>query len=622
MTVACKLSGSSEECNDGGIVTTGSSVTDTYQCGAQRENPTSCECRAANNDPLQVTVLDANTDLPLASKTVEIAGAMAVDTDINGEVLISLPVGSGTVIVTVTDSTGQYLDTSRTVDTSVSDSVTIYMFRKSQAVSVDTSVGTTLPISEDATQEDSPLQLEIPANSFYDADGNPVAGNVNVFLNYIPPDLGINDKAPGVFRAVDESGSLQALQTGGVFTVTAEDSSGNRLSSRGLPVTAGNNFKLFVLQPDQTWKLITSPTSRRRRQTSTYQFIGEVGISRTRLRWYNIDKFPENTRCWFKAQVFDTSTDELLNAGFFARFTAITLAYTNEPAVFPLNRYSYSSDACYEIRCDNPNTTRKPVGYIAIEVSFYTFANRFIYTTRRTDPYDILQYHSDVQTRLRELNFTKLLNVPEKPSIKIDLTAQDDGPFFRDPRSCESAGRNETDNVLKFEVPSLYQSSLDSENVTCVARVFHETAYGLRINSAFAASRWDPGHVYVDSVSVNPDPNSNGFILCLQYRCSTADNLTNVTITIDSYLRDYCSNATLVPPEISATGNGYFIDTTGNAGAAVAECVSDTSNNFALTINCTDNSSTDDYDYTGSTTTTWRSTTTTTLGSTTTTSFP
>lgn len=609
MPVACKLPGSSEECNDGGIVTTGTSVTDTYQCGAQRENPTSCVCNAANNDPLQVTVLDASDDSPLASKTVEVAGAMAADTDINGEVLISLPVGSGTVIVTVTDSTGQYLDTSRTVDTSVADSVTIYMFRKAQAVSVDSSVGTTLPISENATEEDSPIQLEIPANSFYDADGNPVEGNVNVFLNYIPPDLGINDRAPGVFRAVDESGSLQALQTGGVFTVTAEDSSGNRLSSSGLPVTAGNNFKLFVLQPDQTWKLITAPTRRRRRQTYTSEFIGEVGISRTRVRWYNIDKFPENTRCWFKAQVFDTSTDELLNAGFFSRFTAITVAYTNEPAIFPLSRYSTSSDACYEIRCDNSNTARKPVGYIAMEVSFYTFANRYMYSTRRADPYDISQYHADVQTRLTELNFTRLSNVPEKPSIKIDLTAQDDGPFFRDPRTCERAGTNETDHVLKFELPSPHQSSLDSENVTCVARVLHETVYGLRISSAFAASRWDLDHVYVDSVSVNPDPGSNGFILCLQYRCSTADNLTNVTITIDSYLRYYCSNASLVPPEISATGDGYFIDTTGNAGAAVAECVSDTSNNFALTINCTDNSPTDDYDYTGPTTT-WASTTT------------
>lgn len=445
-SVACSLSDlPDDDCVDGGVVTVGESTVSTYPCGSQvieRFIPTTCECKPSSGESLDVRVLAGNTGIALPAKTVEIRGATSADTDMNGQVNMTLPAGSSTVIVSVSDSSGQYLDTSRTVDTTVTNVVTLYMFEKARPVVIDPVAGATLSVSENVTNVESYVLLEIPPSSFYDGNGSLVDSKVSIFVNYIPPDLDIDSRAPGVFRAVDGSGLLTELQTGGVFTVTAEDESGNRLSSPGLLVTARHNFKLFVLTPDQTWKLVRASATRTRRQiTTTYNFIGEVGIPLKGITWYNIDKFPENTKCWFKAEIYDISTGELMsNQDTVTRFTAITVARTNEPAIFPLRRYRQgTSDLCFEIRCDSDTTLDIPEGHIALEIKFLEDA------PKRADPFDISQYDTDVRETLRNLNYVKNVSDPAKPSIRVDFIANTSGPFFLEKEQCDIA----TENVFK-----------------------------------------------------------------------------------------------------------------------------------------------------------------------------
>ena len=588
--LACQTSNSS--CIDDGTFTAFQTSPVSFTCGTEtivEDSAVSCRCTTSEAVRLEVSVVDADTGTPLGGVDVSIAVLRESEvTDSNGQVTLNVLRGIYSVILSVTVTGSLYVDNSREVDLSVTRSVTVHLFKRSEPVTINSAMSNSLSLSENPSDASSPLQIDIPANSFFDTNGNMVEGNVNVFLNVIPPSIDISDRAPGVFRAVDENGELTELQTGGVFTISAEDMSGNRVSATGLPVRAENGFRLFVLHPDGTWKIVPRPPVRRRRQgspTSTYEFLGEVGISTTGARWYNIDKFPENTRCWFKTQLYDSSTgNRITGISQNVYYRGLAVAHTNEPSIFP--RYLYTNNAddmCFEFRCNNPNTNREPVGYIFME-AIYALP---LFLAKRANPYDITQYPVSVQTKFNSLNFSRLATDPDKPSIKIDLAAMTDGPFFATKADCQSAGNVATDNVFKFELTSIKQSSLDS-NTRCVARVLHETQYGLRISNFYGISSWNETDFYLFAGNATSAGDNSSYVLCMEYRCSEMDSLTNVSVSIGPSGRELygCGPIDFSPDIISMTGAGYFYNTDGNAGAALSECKADMSINYAHDVTC------------------------------------
>lgn len=441
----CKIR-DEETCYDDGEVTVLNQTSAELACGSETvmlENDTICICETAPLLELNVTVLDAITDDPLEGIRITGSGSDAT-TDTQGQGTLTFSQGVVEAIISAVDNTNTYIDTLKLVDLSITRSVTIYMYKNVFQIQINSNVSTTISVSNNASDLNSSILLDIPEGSFYNASGDLYTGIVNIYLTFIEPSINITDRAPGVFRAVNEStGEVEELQTAGVFTILAEDEFGNRLSASGLLIRVQFSFSLFVLQPNGIWRIVTR---QRRPSTGGFVIIGRIRISIVRIRWYNIDKFPENTRCWFKSYFYDKRTGQrIAQAKPWVTYFGYTIAFTNEPAVFPrFMRANNPDNLCIEVRCDNPLTAEKPIGYIFWNVRY---PRKQFFIVVRTDPFGLLQYGAAVQASLNNLNFQKLL---ADPSIRIDLTAQPNGPFFPNLGACLKAGEN--GNVLKFEV--------------------------------------------------------------------------------------------------------------------------------------------------------------------------
>ena len=91
---------------------------------------------------------------------------------------------------------------------------------------VDVTTGAELEV--DTPGLPSAVSVTIPQDSFQDQNGNPVTGNVNVFLSFSDPRKtdGL-DSAPGEFTFQNSEGETQHLLTFGVVTMEVEDAGGN-----------------------------------------------------------------------------------------------------------------------------------------------------------------------------------------------------------------------------------------------------------------------------------------------------------------------------------------------------------------------------------------------------------
>ena len=128
------------------------------------------------------------------------------------------------------------------------------------------------------------VSVTIPPNSFQDKNGDPVSGDVNVYLTFADPRQpdGL-DSAPGEFTFVDDEGETRMLQTFGVVTLVAEDTNGNEVFMSGqttmkfdadaLGMKSGETVSLWTLDGTSgDWKKsgeFTYSTRRRRRRDVT-----------------------------------------------------------------------------------------------------------------------------------------------------------------------------------------------------------------------------------------------------------------------------------------------------------------------------------------------------------------
>ena len=82
------------------------------------------------------------------------------------------------------------------------------------------------------TQEDSPLLIQVPANSFVDVNGDPVKEEIDVFVTFMNSNSSLR-LAPGEFTYIDQDGFRQRLITYGVVTMQAMTKSGDELQLSG-----------------------------------------------------------------------------------------------------------------------------------------------------------------------------------------------------------------------------------------------------------------------------------------------------------------------------------------------------------------------------------------------------
>ena len=148
---------------------------------------------------------------------------------------------------------------------------------------VDPSAGADLDIGSGSGLPTA-VSVAIPPNSFQDENGDPVSGNVNVYLTFADPrEADGLDSAPGEFTFEDDEGETRMLQTFGVVTLVAEDSDGNVVYLSGkatlafdadaLGMELGESVSLWTLDGTSgDWKKsgeLTYSTRRRRRRDVT-----------------------------------------------------------------------------------------------------------------------------------------------------------------------------------------------------------------------------------------------------------------------------------------------------------------------------------------------------------------
>ena len=184
---------------------------------------------------------------------------------------------------------------------------------------VDVATGAELNV--DTPGLSSAVSVTIPNDSFQDKNGDPVSGNVNVFLSFSDPRQSDGlDSAPGQFTFQDSEGETRLLKTFGVVTLLAEDTNGNEVYLSGkatlnfdaeaLGIEVGESVFLWSIDSASgQWQKageLTYSGSRRRRRRQTNannKLVGETKIP-PNVPYINCDSFVFNgRRCYVTVYV-------------------------------------------------------------------------------------------------------------------------------------------------------------------------------------------------------------------------------------------------------------------------------------------------------------------------------
>ena len=167
----------------------------------------------------------------------------------------------------------------------------------------------------------SAVSVTIPYDSFQDKNGDPVSGNVNVFLSFSDPRQSDGlDSAPGQFTFQDSEGETRLLKTFGVVTLLAEDTNGNevylsdkatlKFDAEALGIEVGESVFLWSIdnasgQWQKSGELTYSGSLRRRRRQTIISntLNGETEIPRRRP-FINIDIYIPTPVCYLVVYVY------------------------------------------------------------------------------------------------------------------------------------------------------------------------------------------------------------------------------------------------------------------------------------------------------------------------------
>ncbi|XP_077996587.1 cartilage intermediate layer protein 1-like [Glandiceps talaboti] len=333
-------------------------------------NPSSTETRTvvcSDIFTLQITVVTACGCTPCGKQTIKVQGrAEGADngrplrygevfvekervdrTNHKGDFMFEVQNGKTRISVTFKDTVSKiFVDTTK-VFTLSEDTVVyhkVFLQRRAPTITIDSTEDSTVPLGGDPDQSNA--ELEIPAGSFYKADGTPFTGNVEVSLTQtnLTDESAVNTIQSDLSTR-DVEGNQIPLQTYGMFSMkfTDEDNSPLRVDGdmklyidaekTNIDTTADSLPRLWFLNEENgEWEdiggLEVSENRRMKRQVQSASFlvgnINVVGYDLTSIPLCNIDRrFEQRQRwCFLKVKVYANERRSQPLAG--ATVTAVT----------------------------------------------------------------------------------------------------------------------------------------------------------------------------------------------------------------------------------------------------------------------------------------------------------
>lgn len=536
---------------------------------------TECGCCEDLGIVIQGTVVASDTGETLAGVTVLINGNEVDATDDQGAFNLTVKTGTAVVAITAQDPSGIYLDAVKVVEIPANFGgpveTTVTLLPKAAAISItDPTVDRTFSLSDDPEDTDRGVaQLVIPANSITDANGNPVSGPIQISINVIDTTLPESEaNLPG--RFLTDGG--EQLISDGVFNLEVTDASGNLLSGNIL-IRVREGMTIWNLDVNGAWTPAEILNRRRRRQVT---LTDELLVQINNNRWVNIDKIPGAPRCYFKARVIYQNPAEAANP---ATYRPDILAFT--PNNERLRIYAPSTSSpdtdCFEVRCltfDPANPTNVLFGFI--NLTAYENVNVggvSIPVVTSLDPLNLVDYSPAIQTAHSAVDYAVAQN---QKDIFVNFISSATGPFYTDQATCEASDITQPAfHFTKQELPS-YQP-IPSGTDLCTARILFDAGWMFSdalanltmLPEVTATSTWSENGTnffFTDTTTIQLSTIDEEFYFaCIQYRCSTVDEQTNVYLSVDAPLvemnitqygdNETMMNTTALVPAFSCYGN-------------------------------------------------------------------
>ena len=221
--------------------------------------------------------------------------------------------------------------------------VEVQLTPKPEPVVIDPGQGATINVGQSPVTSTA-VQISIPPHAIVDVDGNPVQGDVKVFVSFSDPRVenGLSS-SPGEFTFQDDEGETMQLQTFGVVGLHAETSDGQKayvsgqldfdvdVSSLGIPDPKDGEpgTSLWTLDSvSGNWKesgSLTGTTSTKRKKRQTGNGVTASSGFPPNIPYINIDKpLLRGRQCYVSVIVY---TNENMTVGISGKRVRI---YTKE----------------------------------------------------------------------------------------------------------------------------------------------------------------------------------------------------------------------------------------------------------------------------------------------------
>ena len=288
-----------------------------------------CGCGRCDHEQLRVKgqLQAADTSGPIPNGIVQLHGGDSTWTEDTGHFTLTAPKGLHRIVLTASDSFGNYVKTTKVIYPAVVSGITytlITMLRKVPSVSFNGSQEAVLTMGGEQ-EHDAFAEIHIPPKSVFSDNGSVYTGEVLASLTVIDPRK-MTDviNTPSDLTSVDDEGEVQRLRTFGMFNLQLEDPAGKPLQAQGdielmldlellgynmqdlgddlpklwvLDAATGHWVKLSDMKKDQG-------SFRRKRQTSTL-VVGNVNLAFSG-EWINYDKVDFGDVCFSSIYLYKT----------------------------------------------------------------------------------------------------------------------------------------------------------------------------------------------------------------------------------------------------------------------------------------------------------------------------
>ena len=506
-----------------------------------------CGCCKDEGITVQGTVIAADNGEALVNIRINVNGEGVAETDDLGMFSFTVKTGVSTVTLVALDPTGEFLEGVTVVEIPENFrgpvETTIPLVRQALPITItDPTVDSTFSLSGTPEDPDQGVaQVIIQANTLVDANGNSVAGPVQISINYIDTtDPDVETVLPG--RFITDDG--EPLITDGVFNLEVTDEDGNQLGGTVL-LRVREGMTLWNLDEETgSWVLADILNRRKRRQvTLTEELLVEINNN----KWVNIDKIPGSPRCYFKARVVYENAAEVGNP---VSFRPQILAFTPNSERLRLYASATSSPdtECFEVRClpfDAADPTNILFGFINLTAyESATIGGASVPVVTALTPLNLVDYSAAIQTAHTAVEYSVAPNLLD---IFANFISSASGPFYTDRAVCEAS--DITLPAFHFTKPELpiYETAPTGTDI-CTARILFDNGYMFSnvvanlttLPEVTALSAWSiNGSNFFHSYTTNMQfstVDDEFYFACIEYRCSTTDAETDVYISIEAPL--------------------------------------------------------------------------------------